>query len=77
MQTMQVMLPSIEVIQQFIKVVNTVDVDMDLGAGATVIDAKSLLGVIALAKSKRDSIKLTVYSEDEKVLQPLQPFLAC
>ena len=76
MQTAQIKLPSVEVIQQFVKAVNSLEVDFDLGSGATIIDAKSILGVMALVSASTNKFKLTIYSEDKTVLNELEPFLA-
>lgn len=76
MQTAEIKLPSIEMIQQFVKAVNGLEADVDLGSGATIIDAKSILGVMTLVSESTRKFKLTVYSEDKTVLDNLQPFLA-
>ncbi len=76
MQTTEVKLPSIEVIRKFVNVVNSLDADVDLGSGATIVDAKSILGVFALANASTKNIKLTIHSEDKNTLRTLEPFMA-
>lgn len=76
MQTAEVRLPSIEVIQKFVNVVNSLDADVDLGSGTTIIDAKSILGVFTLANATTRKIKLTIHSEDKNTLRVLKPFIA-
>lgn len=75
MQTAEVRLPSIEAVQRFVTLVNTLEEDVDLGSGARLIDAKSILGVMAMVRADVTRLMLTVHSEDKNSLKKLQCFL--
>ncbi len=76
MQTLEIKLPSIDVIKQFVAAANSIDSDIDLGTGRIIVDAKSILGVLSYASNKKDKILLTVHTEDSTALNCLQPFMA-
>ena len=75
MQTAEVKLSSLEAVQQFVNLVNTIDADVDLGSGARLIDAKSILGVLAMVRADVTKLMLTIHSEDEASLDRLGQFL--
>ncbi len=52
---------NIEQINQFVTLAEKYDCDMDLGEGTIVIDAKSLMAIIAVGVNKR--MKLTVHGD--------------
>ena len=75
MQTAEIQLSSVEAIQRFVTVVNTLDEDVDLGSGSRLIDAKSILGVIAMVRADVTKLMLTVHSENSSSLEKLQQFM--
>ena len=48
MQQLKVKFNNVEQIRQFITIIEKFDTNFDLGAGRRVVDAKSILGVMAL-----------------------------
>ncbi len=52
---------NIEQINQFVTLAERYDCDMDLGEGTLIIDAKSLMAIIAVGVNKK--MKLTVHGE--------------
>lgn len=62
-----------EDITEFVDIVNQYEYDMDLKSGKNIVDAKSLLGVIAL--SKADGVELVVHQDDcGELLDKLQGY---
>ena len=73
MHTVQVNLNSVEKVRAFVNSVNTFDSEFDLVSGRFVIDAKSIMGILSLDLSK--PITLTIYSDDDAIMESLKPFL--
>lgn len=51
-----------EDITEFVDIVNQFEYDVDLKSGKNIVDAKSLLGVIAI--SKADGVELVIHSDE-------------
>ena len=62
MKTFYLMLNSINDVKDFVNIVSTYDLDVDLTSGRYVVDAKSIMGIFSLNLSK--TIKVEVHSDD-------------
>ena len=62
MKSVNVKLPTIEAVQNFVEVVNRFDVDISLSSGRYIVDAKSIMGIFSL--DLRMPICMTVDSDD-------------
>lgn len=74
MQQMKVKFSNIEQVKQFVNVIDKYDVDFDLGSGQRIVDAKSILGVMALDFSK--PLCLRYDSEDLSIKEQITPFMS-
>ncbi|MCI8490353.1 MAG: HPr family phosphocarrier protein [Lachnospiraceae bacterium] len=73
MQQMNVKFNDVDQIRQFVNIIDKYDVDFDLGAGQRIVDAKSILGVMALDFS--GPLRLRYDSEDVAIKEKIMPFL--
>ena len=75
MKTVTISLSSIDRVKALVNEVSHYDCDFDLVSGRYVIDAKSMMGVFSLDRSK--PIELRIYSDEaaEAVLPALEPFI--
>lgn len=63
-----------EDITEFVDIINQFDYDVDLKSGKNIVDAKSILGVIAI--SKADSVEIVIHDDDcEGLLDRIQRYL--
>lgn len=62
MKSFSIALRKAEDALDFVKIVNSFDFDMDLKSGTIVIDAKSLMGVMAMAGGR--NLELVVHSSE-------------
>lgn len=62
-------------ITEFVKLLNKEEGEFDLGCGRTVVDAKSILGILSLDHSR--PLELYIYESNEDLLQKLNPYLYC
>lgn len=63
-----------EDITEFVDITNQYKYDMDLRSGKNIVDAKSLLGVIAL--SKADGVELVVHHDEcTELVEQLQGYV--
>lgn len=74
MQQMNVKFSSVEQVKRFVNVIDKYDVDFDLGSGQRIVDAKSILGVMALDFSK--PLCLRYDSEDLSIKEQITPFMS-
>lgn len=74
MRQVSVKLNDVEQIRQFVNVIDKFDVNFDLGAGQRVVDAKSILGVMALDLSQPQQLRYD--SDDETIEQHITPFMS-
>lgn len=61
-----ILLNNIDKICDFVKTVDKIEYDIDLGSGSYIIDAHSLVGIFILDLSK--VVTLTIHTDDESVL---------
>ncbi|MCI9593810.1 MAG: HPr family phosphocarrier protein [Lachnospiraceae bacterium] len=74
MRTFPVMLRKTEDVLNFVKIVSGFDGDVDLKSGSIVIDAKSLMGAIAMTGSRK--LEMVVHStECDKLVHELADYL--
>ncbi|MDO5417300.1 MAG: HPr family phosphocarrier protein [Lachnospiraceae bacterium] len=62
MKTFPLVLNDTDDVVNFVKIVNEFDYDVDLKSGSVIIDAKSLMGAIAMSGSK--TLELVVHSNE-------------
>ncbi|KIR03086.1 hypothetical protein P261_01901 [Lachnospiraceae bacterium TWA4] len=76
MESVQIILNSIDKVKSFVNTLTKFDCDFDLVSGRYVIDAKSIMGIFSLDLSK--SITLNIHSKDEgldEILAELKPYI--
>jgi phosphotransferase system HPr-like phosphotransfer protein len=62
-------------ITELVEIVNQCEYDVDLKSGNLVVDAKSLLGVIAMSNAK--VVDMIIHSEEcSELLHKVEPYLA-
>ena len=74
MRQVSVKLNDVEQIRKFVNVIDKFDVNFDLGAGQRVVDAKSILGVMALDLSQPQLLRYD--SDDERIEEKISHFLS-
>lgn len=74
MRTEQVLLNSMEEIQEFNRVVGQYEYEVDMVSGRYVIDAKSLMGILSLDLSKPVTIQMQG-NPNEEFLEKLEKFI--
>lgn len=63
-----------EDITEFLDIINQFEYDVDLKSGKNIVDAKSLLGVIAI--SKADGVELVIHCDEcQELLDRLQNYV--
>ena len=63
-----------EDITEFVDIINQFEYDVDPKSGKNIVDAKSLLGVIAI--SKADGVELVIHSDEcQELLDRLQNYV--
>ncbi len=74
MSKMKIIFQSLEEVQDYLKIVHEYPCNMDLSKGRVIIDAKSILGILALGI--KNEITLNVHSDSCFALkQALQQFI--
>ncbi len=73
MQQVNVKFNSVNQIRQFVDIIDKFDSSFDLGEGRRTVDAKSILGVMALDLTR--PLRLRYDSEDEGIREKLAPFI--
>lgn len=59
----------------FVRIINRYNYDADVKCGSRVVDAKSIVGVLSLAKSK--TVELIIHTDEcQGLLEELAPFAA-
>ncbi len=74
METIQIMLNSIDKVKNFVNDVTKFDSDFDLISGRYVIDAKSIMGIFSLDLSKPITLNIHSTNDVEKILETLKPY---
>jgi phosphotransferase system HPr-like phosphotransfer protein len=73
MQQVQVKFNDVNQVRQFVNVIDKIDLSFNLGEGRRVVDAKSILGVMALDLTR--PVRLSYDSDDEGIREKLAPFI--
>ena len=73
MQQVQVKFNDVNQVRQFVNVIDKIDLSFNLGEGRRVVDAKSILGVMALDLTR--PVRLSSDSDDEGIREKLAPFI--
>lgn len=74
MRTEQVLLKSMDEIQEFNRIVGQYEYEVDMVSGRYVIDAKSLMGILSLDLSKPVTIQLQG-NPDAAFLEKIEKFI--
>jgi len=73
MQQVNVKFNDVNQVRKFVDVIDKIDLCFNLGEGRRVVDAKSILGVLALDLTK--PVRLSYDSDDEGIREKLAPFI--
>ena len=73
MQQVLVQFKDVDQVRNFVNTVSMVDANFELGSGSRIVDAKSILGVLALDLARPQ--RLVCDSDDSAVLEGIGPFL--
>ena len=73
MQQVNVKFNDVEQIREFVSIIDKIDANFDLGSGQRVVDAKSILGVMALDFSGPLCLKYD--SEDSAIREKIMSFI--
>lgn len=73
MQQVNVKFNNVNQIRQFVDIIDKFDSTFDLGEGRRTVDAKSILGVMALDLTR--PLRLRYDSEDAGIREKLAPFI--
>jgi phosphotransferase system HPr-like phosphotransfer protein len=63
-------------VAKFVRIINQYDFDADIKSGSRLVDAKSIMGVLALAKAKTVELILHTNEECGELLKAIAPFAA-
>ena len=74
MNTVNILLSSINDVKNFVNIVNKYDFDVDLTSGRYVVDAKSIMGIFSLDLSKPIKVEVHAPNADEFIAE-LKPFI--
>ena len=59
----------------FVRIMNRFECDADVKCGSRMVDAKSIVGVLSLAKSK--TVELILHTDDcDQLMEEIAPFAA-
>jgi len=73
MQQVNVKFNSADQIRQFVNIIGKFESNFDLGSGQRIVDAKSILGVMALDLT--GPVRLRCHSDDMEIAEKIAPFL--
>lgn len=73
MQQVHIKFSNVEQVRQFVNSIDKIDASFDLGSGRRTVDAKSLLGVMALDLSR--PLRLRYHSDDKAIEDIIAPFV--
>ena len=73
MRTVNVYLPSVETVQEFVVQISPLEGNFDLLTNSYILDAKSLMGILSLDLSK--PLKLAVEKDTEETMRSIGRFL--
>jgi phosphotransferase system HPr-like phosphotransfer protein len=75
MESVQIMLNSIDKVKSFVNTLAKFDCDFDLVSGRYVIDAKSIMGIFSLDLSKPITLNIHANEGTEGILEALKPYI--
>lgn len=73
MRKVNIKFRDVEQVRQFVNTIDKFDASFDLGSGKKVVDAKSILGVMALDLS--GPLCLRYHSDDKEIEEKIAPFV--
>ncbi len=73
MQQVHVKFNDVNQVRRFVDVIDKIDLSFNLGEGLRIVDAKSILGVLALDLTR--PLRLSYDSDDEGIREKLAPFI--
>lgn len=73
MQQVHIQFSNVEQVRQFVNSIDKIDASFDLGSGRRIVDAKSILGVMALDLS--GPLQLRYHSDDKGIRDIIAPYL--
>ena len=73
MQQVHVKFNDVNQVRKFVDVIDKIDLCFNLGEGRRIVDAKSILGVLALDLT--GPLRLSYDSDDEGIREKLAPFI--
>ena len=73
MQQVHVKFNDANQVRKFVDVIDKIDLCFNLGEGRRIVDAKSILGVLALDLTR--PLRLSYDSDDEGIREKLAPFI--
>lgn len=74
MRTVEICLPTADVVQEFVRVLAGLEGDFELVSGQYILDAKSLMGIFTFDLTR--PLQLKIYNDTTENLQAVQPFVA-
>ena len=74
MQQVNIKFNNVEQAVKFVDIINKFEVNFDLGSGNRVVDAKSILGILALDLS--EPLQLRYDSSDTRIIEKIAPFIS-
>jgi len=74
MQTVTIMLDTVEKVKGFVNTVSPLDGDFDLVSDRYVVDAKSIMGIFSLDLAKPLTLKVHDAAVAERVIPLLKPY---
>ena len=75
MKTVQISLNSIDKVKSFVNEITKYDNDFDLVSGRYVIDAKSIMGIFSLDRSKPIDLNIHADGDVSEILAALDPYI--
>ena len=63
-------------VAKFVRILNRYDVEASIKCGSRTVNAKSIMGVLALARSKTAQLILQTEAECPELMEALAPFAA-
>ena len=73
MQQVHVKFNDVNQVRRCVDVIDKIDLSFNLGEGRRIVDAKSILGVLALDLTR--PLRLSYDSDDEGIREKLAPFI--
>lgn len=75
MESVQIILNSIDKVKSFVNTLAKFDCDFDLVSGRYVIDAKSIMGIFSLDLSKPITLNIHATEGVAEILEALKPYI--